>query len=219
MPAVVAVPSVDPLSEARHLTPMRILTLTLLLVAPLPTILAAQARFDLTFGAMAGTKLLEDRIFQKITVTQKIAPTVTLGASLPVSDRERVGLEIGLGSTKTRVNEAGLPLVAGPGFRTLSITAGVTGPLLHRFTYRGGAGMLKYLPDKEGIFRSGGPLLLILTGGVDYHFPLRGPIGLAARIRYDYQRFSTDALQAIGFSRTQDIHRVGLGLGIEYQSP
>jgi hypothetical protein len=216
---VAVVRSVDPLFEARHLTHMRILTLTLLLVAPLPTALPAQARFDLSFGATAGTRLLEDRIFQKITITQLIAPTVTLGASLPVSARERAGLEIALGSAKTRVKEAGFPVVVGPGFRTLSITAGVTGPLFRGFTYRGGAGMLKYLPDKEGIFRSGGPLLLILTAGVDYHLPIRGPIGLAARIRYDYQRFSTDELRAIGFSRTQDIHRVGLGLGIEYQRP
>lgn len=198
---------------------MRILALTLLLAAPLPSGLAAQARFDLSFGAMAGTKLLEDRIFQKITVTQLVAPTVTLGASLPVSARERAGLEVAFGVTKTRIKEAGFPLLAGPAFRTLSVTAGVTGPLFRRFTYRGGAGMLKYLPDKEGIFRRGGPLLLILTGGVDYHLPIHGPIGLAARIRYDYQRFSTDELQALGFSRTQDIHRIGLGLGIEYQSP
>jgi hypothetical protein len=196
---------------------MRILTLALLLAIPSP--LAGQARYDLTLGAMAGTRLLKDRIFQDIEVTQAIAPTITVGASLPVSAHERAGLEVGLGLGKSRIKEAGFPTVDGPGFRDLSITAGITGPLISHFTYRGGAGLLKYFPDKEGIFLRGGPLLLVITGGVDYHFRVHGPLGLVARLRYDYQRFSTDELQAAGFSRNQDVHRLGLGLGIEYQRP
>lgn len=198
---------------------MRKPTLALLLAAILPASLAGQARYSLAVGAMAGTKLLTDQIFEDIKVTQVLAPTVTLGANFPVSKRERAGFEVSFANWKSRVVETGEPTIEGPAYRTLSVTFGVDGPLFSRLTYHGGAGLLKYFPDKQGIFLTGGPLLLVLTGGVDYHFPLRAPFGLFARARYDYHRFSTDELQSAGFARTQDVHRVGLGLGIEYQRP
>jgi hypothetical protein len=196
---------------------MRTLTCAIVLCATLPLPLVGQARYSLSVSGMAGTRLVTDRIFQDIRVTQRLAPTVTLGATLPVSQRERAGLEASLGFGKTRISEAGVATIDGPSFRTLSVKFGVQGPLVGRLTYYGGAGLMKYLPDKTSIFRQGGPLLLLLSGGVDYHQPLRGPLGLVVSARYDYQRFSTDELRAIGFARTQDVHRAGVGLGIEYQ--
>lgn len=198
---------------------MRILTTTLALAALLPATLAGQARYSAAFGVTGGTKLVTDRVFQKIDVTQALAPTITLGASLPVSARERAGLEVALGLGKTRIAATGFPTVDGPKFRTLSITGGVEGPLFGPLHYRGGAGVMKYLPDKTGIFARGGPTLLLLGGGIDYHLPMHGAFGLVARLRYDYQRFSTDQLSGLGFGRTQDVHRLGFGLGIEYQRP
>ncbi|HTS90277.1 MAG TPA: hypothetical protein VMG41_17435 [Gemmatimonadales bacterium] len=198
---------------------MRFLTFALACGTLLPSVLSGQGRYSLTVTGVAGTHLVTDQIFQSIKITQLVAPTLTLGGSLPVSPHQRMGIEIALGSTKTRVLETGYPTTEGPAFRTLSVTLGFEGPILSRFTYRAGAGLLKYMPDHQGIFLQGGPLLLVLTGGLDYHYPLHGGLGLLARARYDYQRFTTDQLQAIGFSRTQDVHRVGIGLGIEYQRP
>jgi hypothetical protein len=195
---------------------MRLFTTTLALAALLPGALAGQARYSLGFGLMGGTKLARDRIFQDITVNQKFAPTVTLGASLPVSARERAGLELSLGFGKTEIKEAGFPTVDGPSYKTLGFTAGVDGPMLGPLRYRFGAGLIKYFADKEGIFRQGTPLLLVLTLGSDYHVFTTGKVGVVARLRYDYQRFSTDELRSTGFSRTQDVHRLGLGLAVEY---
>jgi hypothetical protein len=195
---------------------MRLLTTTLALAALLPSALAGQARYSASFGFTSGTKLAQDRIFQDIQINQRPAPTVTIGASLPVSPRERAGLEIALGFGQTHVKEAGFPTINGPSFKTLGFTAGVDGPLLGPLRYRFGAGLVKYLASHEGIFRQGAPLLLTLTLGTDCHIYTAGKVGVAARLRYDYQRFSTDELRSAGFARTQDVHRVGLGLAIEY---
>jgi hypothetical protein len=193
--------------------------LALALAGALPVPLVGQARYTATVGATGGTKLLHDRIFQDIRIAQTIAPTLTVGATLPVSKRERVGLEVSLGSARARTIETGFPTVDGPAFRTLGVTLGVDGPLFSRFTYHGAAGLVKYFADKKQIFRQGGPMLLVLVAGADYHLPMRGPVGFLARIRYDYQRFSTDELRATGFTRTQDVHRIGIGLGLEYPRP
>ncbi len=195
---------------------MRLITTTLALAALLPAALAGQARYSFGVSAMGGTKLAEDRIFQNITISQKVAPTFTLGASLPVSARERAGLEISLGIGKTQIKEDGFSKVDGDSYKTLGFTAGVDGPLFHQLRYRFGAGLMKYMADKEGIFRQGGPLLLTLSLGTDYHIVNAGKMGLAARLRYEYQRFSTDELRFAGFARTQDVHRLGLGLAVEY---
>jgi hypothetical protein len=195
---------------------MRLLTTTLALAALLPAALAGQARYSASFGLTGGTKLSKDRIFQEIRITQQLAPTITLGASLPVSPRERAGLEVALGFGKSQVKEPGFPTLDGPSYRMLGVTAGVDGPLLGPLRYRFGAGLVKYMASREGIFRQGAPLLLVLTLGSDYHVYTSGTVGLVARLRYDYQRFSTDELRSAGFTRTQDVHRIGLGLGIEY---
>jgi hypothetical protein len=195
---------------------MKSLPATLAIAVLLPSTLAGQARFSAGVGVMAGTKLVKDRIFQSIEVSQKPMPLATLGVAFPVSARERAGFDLGLGFGKTTVQEAGFPDTDGPSFRLLTATFGISGPIIGPLRWYGGAGLLKYYADKEGFFRQGGPTLLILTGGADYPIAIRSKVSLLARIRYDYQRFSTDELRATGFGRTQDVHRIGAGLAIEY---
>lgn len=195
---------------------MRLLLSALALAAIAPVPLLAQTRYSLGFGITAGTKLAEDRIFQDITVVQRPAPTFTLGVSTPVSVKERGSLELALGFGKTRIKETGQADADGPDFKTFGFNLGVDGPILGPLRYRVGAGFIKYLPDKEAFFRQGGPLLLILSMGADAPIYRTASLGLVARLRYDYQRFSTDELRTAGFSRTQDVHRVGLGLAVEY---
>jgi len=191
----------------------------LLLFLLVPAALPAQARYSASIGVMGGTPLGYDQIFHEIKLQQDLAPTVTMGVSFPVSKREFLGLEAALGFGGVTIVEPGYPDVAGPSFTTLSVTGSIDGPAFGPLRYRAGAGILKYLPQKEGIFAAGGPLLLVLTAGTDIHLLTRGSFALNARIRYDYQRFTTDQLQALGFSRTQDVHRLALGLGVDYRRP
>jgi hypothetical protein len=195
---------------------MRLFLAALALAAIAPAPVLAQTRYSFGVGFTGGTKLLEDRIFETITVEQRPAPTFTLGVSTPVSTRERAGVELSLGLGKTRIKESGQPEIDGPDFKTLALSVGVDGPVLKVLRYRIGAGLIKYMPDKEAFFRQGGPLLLTLALGADVPVYHTGSLGLVGRIRYDYQRFSTDELRTAGFARTQDVHRVGLGLAIEY---
>jgi hypothetical protein len=195
---------------------MRLSLAALALAAIVPVQLAAQTRYSFGVGLTGGTRLVQDRIFEEITVQQRPAPTFTLGVSTPVSAKERAGVELALGLGKTRIKEAGQPEVDGPDFKTLGLSVGVDGPILPMLRYRIGAGLIKYFPDKEAFFRQGGPLLLTLSLGADIPVYRTRGLGLVGRMRYDYQRFSTDELRTAGFSRTQDVHRVGLGLAIEY---
>jgi hypothetical protein len=195
---------------------MRFLLAALALAAIAPAQASAQTRYSLGVGFTGGTKLVEDRIFETITVQQRPAPTVTFGVSTAVSAKERAGIELALGLGKTRIKESGEPEIDGPDFKTLGLSVGVDGPVLKFLRYRIGAGLIKYFPDKEAFFRQGGPLLLTLALGADVPVYSTGSFGLVGRVRYDYQRFSTDELRTAGFARTQDVHRVGLGLAIEY---
>lgn len=196
---------------------MRLFLAALALAAIAPVPLAAQTRYSFGVGLTGGTKLLEDRIFEDITVNQKPAPTFTLGVSTSVSAKERAGVELALGLGQSEIKEAGQPTIDGPDFKTVGLSVGVDGPIVKMLRYRIGAGLLKYFPDKEAFFRQGGPLLLTLALGADVPVYRAGALGFVGRVRYDYQRFSTDELRTAGFARTQDVHRVGVGLAIEYQ--
>jgi hypothetical protein len=195
---------------------MRLPLAVLALAAMAPAVLSAQTRYSFGVSATAGTKLVSDRIFQDISVEQKVAPTFTLGISTPVSSKERGSLELSLGLGQTQIKEEGIGESDGPDFKTLGLSLGVDGPMIKPLRYRIGAGLIKYLPDKEGFFRQGGPLLLTLGLGLDAPLYRTSSLGFVARLRYDYQRFSTDELRTAGFARTQDVHRVGLGLAVEY---
>jgi hypothetical protein len=195
---------------------MRLLLAALALAAIAPAPALAQIRYSFGVGLTGGTKLVEDRIFEDIVVEQRPAPTFTVGVSTSVSAKERAGVELALGLAKTRIKESGEPEIDGPDFKTFGLSVGVDGPVLKVLRYRIGAGLIKYFPDKEGFFRQGGPLLLTLALGADVPVYSTGALGLVGRVRYDYQRFSTDELRTAGFARTQDVHRVGLGLAIEY---
>ncbi len=194
-----------------------VLTLTVLALASAP--LAAQVRYSAMLSVGGGTVLLSDRIFQDIELEQKRFAAFTLGASLPVAPRDLLGIEVGLGAGGTRVFEEGVGRAEGPSYRTLTATLGYEGPVVWRLRYRASAGVLKYLPDKEGVFRQGGPAALLLGAAAEYRMPFGPGLDLFGRLQYDFHRFFTRELEDRGFGRSQDVHRLALGLGIGYTRP
>ena len=194
--------------------PKTILCLALLLPASASG-LHAQLEYHARVGAVGASTLLRDLIVNEISVRQSIAPMIALGATLPIGPLGyRVGLEGTLASGKFHSSESGSDTDLGT-LRTATLQLGLEGPVYQQLRWRVGGGGIKYWPsDDEGIFRQGGTTRFLAGGGADYRRPVLPKWDLMASLSYDYHRFSTDELDARGFSQTQGVSRISLSVGL-----
>jgi hypothetical protein len=194
--------------------PKTILLLALLLPASASG-LNAQLEYHARLGAVGASTLLRDVIVDEISVRQSIAPMIALGASLPIGARGyRVSLEGTLASGKFHSSESGDDTDLGT-LRTATLQLGLEGPLYREFRWHVGGGGITYWPaDDEGIFRAGGTTRFLAGAGVDYRRPVLPKWDLMTTLSYDFHRFSTDELEALGFSQTQGVSRVSLSVGL-----
>jgi preprotein translocase subunit Sec61beta len=184
--------------------------------APLATGPALHAQVDLTAraGLTWATPLLRDDIIEEVEVRQKLAPTLVLGASLPIAPRYDAGLELTLASSGYRASEAETTTDLGT-IRTGSVTLGLHGPVATGLKWRAGAGLVGYFPKEEiGIFQSGGTTRFLAGAGIDYRRPMSSSWQLIASLRYDFHRFTTDELQSRRFSQSQGVQRISATVGL-----
>jgi len=168
------------------------------------------ARLGLTFA----TRLVTDNIVQDIDTRQSLAPTLVLGASLPIAPSYSAGLEAALTSSGYHSTEAGQETDLGT-LRTGSVLLGLEGPVWRRVWWKAGLGLIRYWPAEEtGIFLRGGATRFLAGAGVDYRPPLTSRWDLMVSLRYDFHRFTTDELDARSFSGTQGVQRVSASIGI-----
>ena len=194
---------------------MRTLAAVLLMVA-VPGGLGAQVRFGARAGVTWSSTLVEDEIQpgEPITLKAGLAPTLVLGASLPFSPHNRVGLELALARSDAEVDDAGATSTL-TRLTTATITAGFDGRVADSLRWRAAFGALKYLPGEEtGVFREGGPWRWVAGAGLDWSRPLSDRLSLLAAVRYDYHRFTTDALRETGFANPEAVHRVAVSVGV-----
>ena len=176
--------------------------------------LEGQVDYNGRLGVTWATPLLRDAIVGAIDVRQKLAPTLTLGASLPIAQLYRVGLEMALATSGYRGDGTGISTNLGT-VRTGSLTLGLHGPIGAGFQWRAGAGMLRYWPaEEQGIFMSGGTTRFLAGAGVDYRRPILPKWEMMVSLRYDFHRFTTDELRARGFSQSQGIQRIAATIGL-----
>ena len=176
--------------------------------------LHAQLDFTARAGVTWATPLLQDDIIDEVEVRQKLAPTLVLGASLPMAPRYRAGLELTLTSSGYRASEGGTTTDLGT-IRTGSVTLGLHGPVAESVTWRAGVGLLGYFPKEEnGIFQSGGTSRFLAGAGLDYRRRMSSSWQLIGSLRYDYHRFTTDELESRGFSQSQGVQRISATVGI-----
>jgi hypothetical protein len=179
-----------------------------------PPALHAQMDYNARLGVTWATALMRDDIITEIEVRQKLAPTLVLGASLPIAPLYRAGLEMTLTSSGYHASEAGASTDLGT-IQTGSLTLGLNGPVSGRLSWRAGVGLLGYWPkEDEGIFLQGGTTRFLAGIGLDYRAPVSSKWEMIGSLRYDFHRFTTEELEARGFSQTQGVQRISATVGI-----
>jgi hypothetical protein len=181
--------------------------------------LRAQTDFYARAGLTYSTDLIKDFVFQEITVRPGLAPTLTLGASLPMTSTARVGLEASLTTSGYHSTQADVETDLGT-LRTGSLLLGLEGPLAWRLSWRGGLGVIHYWPAEDsGIFLQGGSTRFLAGGGLDYRSKVMSGWDLLASLRYDFHRFSTEELRLRGFAGSQGVQRISASLGLARGRP
>lgn len=177
---------------------------------------AQEVRLSAGLGATWSSTLVTDQIVNPIDVNPGLSPTLVLGASIPAGERIRLGLQGSLSTGSLTAEEEGTGGTDLGSLRTAEILLAASGPAMVRQVYwQAGLGLLKYLPsEKQGLFLQGGPTRLLGSVGAEYRYPWKPEMDLTISARYTYHRFTTAELERRGFSRTQDVHRIALTVGI-----
>lgn len=184
-------------------------------VAALP----AQVDYSARLGLTIATKLLRDVVIEQVEVRQSLAPTLALGASLPIAPLYRAGLEATLTTSGYHSSEGNTETDLGT-LRTGSVVLGLDGPIWRRVRWRAGAGLIRYWPTEDsGIFLRGGSTRFLAGGGVDFRPAVSAKWELMVSLRYDWHRFTTEELQARGFNGSQAVQRVSATIGLARAQP
>jgi hypothetical protein len=190
--------------------------LVLLVALPCGKVPVANAQTDYyaRLGLTIATRLLKDDVIQEIETRQGLAPTLVLGASLPIAKTYAAGLEASVTTSGYHSDEGAVETDLGT-LRTGSVLLNLSGPIWQRLEWRAGAGLIRYWPaDQEGIFAQGGSTRFLAGAGLDYRPPLLARWDLMVSLRYDFHRFTTDQLKARGFSGSQGVQRVSASIGL-----
>ncbi len=192
--------------------------LSLLAAAPV-SVVQSQVGYYGRLGLTFATKLVQDDIIQDIETRQNLAPTLALGASLPIAPTFTAGLEATLTSSGYYSREQGTKSDLGT-LRTGSVILNLGGQVIPRVRWQAGGGLIQYWPDEEdGIFLRGGGTRFLAGAGVDYLPRVLPNWDLMVSVRYDIHRFTTDELESRGFSGNQGVQRVSAGIGLSRARP
>jgi hypothetical protein len=195
----------------------------LALVMVLPTLrvaaLHSQVGYDARLGLTFATELLRDIVIQQIEVRQSLAPTLALGASLPIAPLYRAGLEATLTTSGYHSSEGNTETDLGT-LRTGSVVLGLDGPVWRMVRWRAGLGLIRYWPTEDsGIFLRGGTTRFLAGAGMDYRPALSPKWELMVSLRYDWHRFTTEELKARGFNGSQGVQRISATIGLARARP
>ena len=191
-----------------------ILALLLVLPATGVSVIQAQTDYYARLGLTVATNLLRDVVVREIHVRQSIAPTLAMGASLPIAPTYRLGLEGTLASSGYHSTEGNTETGLGT-LRTWSVILGLDGPIWRSLHWQAGPGLIGYWPtEDQGIFLQGGSTRFLVGAGVDYRRPVLPQWELTVALRYDFHRFTTDELTAREFRGTQGVQRVSASVGL-----
>ena len=197
--------------------PHRELALLLLLTAGPPDRLTAQVIWTGHLGATLTTAMVTDQVTATtIQLKPGLAPTLGVEASLPLKTRTPVNATFELmATTATLQRHEGGAVVDLASMRTFAATAGISGHVARMVTLRAGAGFISYLTsEKASIFQDGAPTRPAATVALEYRRPLNGVYTISGLVRYDVHGFTTKQLANSGYTGSQFVHRVMVGVGV-----
>lgn len=183
-----------------------------LLLAPA---LGAQAFVRVAAGATGSSDFAKDFIVHPVAARQSVAPTGAVAVGWQLANGYRVAVEGRYARGTWEVEDDATTDDLG-GLATLALALVADGPIGDALRWEAAVGKLRYLPEEEvGLFARGGPSRWMLGGGVSWRRPAGRRLDLVVGARYEFHGFSTAALEAADYSRSQTVHRVGLTLGLE----
>lgn len=179
--------------------------------------LAAQVTWSARLGATLTTAMISDQLGpDAIKIAPGVAPSLGIEASLPLHTKTPVDASFELRATTAtlRRTEGGTTTDLAS-MRTFALTAGIRSHITHGVFWRVGAGIVSYATsEKASVFQDGAPTRFLATAGLEYRRPLTPIYTLSGIVRYDLHGFTTEQLRSSGYTGSQMVHRVMLGVGV-----
>lgn len=189
----------------------------LLLAAGPPDRLTAQVSWSGRLGATLTSTMVSDQLGSNgIKIAPGVSPTVGLEATVPLHLKNPVEASFELRATTATLQKSeGGTTTDLASMRTFALTAGVRGRIIPTVFWRAGAGFLSYATsEKASVFQDGAPTRFLATAGVEYRRPLTPSYTLTGVVRYDIHGFTTAQLKSTGYTGSQMVHRVMVGVGV-----
>lgn len=179
--------------------------------------LAAQVSWSTHLGATMTTTMVTDQLgADGIKIAPGVSPTLGVEASLPLRTKTPVDASFELRATTATLqrNEGGATTDLAS-MRTFALTGGLRGRMFSTVYWRAGAGVVSYLTtEKASVFQDGAPTRFLATAGVEYRHRLSPSYSLSGVVRYDLHTFTTEQLRSSGYTGSQMVHRVMIGVGV-----
>ena len=179
--------------------------------------LAAQASWSARLGATMTTTMVTDQLgTDGIKIAPGVSPTLALEALLPIHSKHPVEASFELrATTATLQRKEGSTTTDLASMRTFAFTGGIRGRIVPNIFWRAGVGLMSYVTsEKASIFQDGAPTRLLATAGVEYQRALTPTYALSGIVRWDMHGFTTEQLRSSGYTGSQMVHRVMIGVGV-----
>jgi hypothetical protein len=180
-----------------------------------PRAASAQVSVGLRLGVVGTTRLVRDSIVEVIDIRPNLAPAVGFSVESVLDGPYSVGAAITLSRSGLESRSiSGTTQIA-----TLTLwqpTVSLRRAIVPWLSAEARLGAIIFAPSKrEGtLFRDGAPVEATLGLGLRADRPLGGHLAGGVAVLYDAHRFTTTALQTVGFTGRTVVHRVAVMLDI-----
>jgi hypothetical protein len=188
----------------------------LVLVLGVPCRLAAQMHWSGRLGATWTSTMISDQVGAPVEIAPGIAPTLGVELSIPLHTKTPLDASFEVQGTIAELyrteNGNKTDLLS---MHTLAMTGGIGGVISGPIFWRAGIGFISYLTtDEESIFQDGTPTRLLGTAALEYRKVITNNYRLSGILRYDLHGFTTDQMASAGYTGSQTVHRIMLGVGV-----